>query len=167
MKLTYSAGFIEQALVKVYARGDRTIRSVAEELHINPHTVKNWMKNIAKENRTVSANRGKERRPQDWRAEEQLLALQESHGLTGEDLNAWCRERGLFTHHLSRWKTAFCHPQKASTAGLPDHRELRGLKDENEQLKRELLRKEKALAEAAALLILQKKFRALWEGEVK
>jgi hypothetical protein len=41
------------------------------------------------------------------------------------------------------------------------------LKDENEPLKRELLRKDKALSEAAALLILQKKFRALWEDEVQ
>ncbi|MDP1558621.1 MAG: hypothetical protein Q8K59_12155 [Nitrosomonas sp.] len=38
---------------------------------------------------------------------------------------------------------------------------------EKEKLKRELARKEKALAEAAALLILQKKFRAFWEDEVK
>jgi hypothetical protein len=41
------------------------------------------------------------------------------------------------------------------------------LKDQNEQLKGELLRKDKALAEAAALLVLQKKFRALWENEGK
>jgi hypothetical protein len=41
------------------------------------------------------------------------------------------------------------------------------LKDENVQLKRELVRKEKALAEAAALRVLQKKFRALWEDAVK
>ena len=40
------------------------------------------------------------------------------------------------------------------------------LKDENEKLKRELIRKERALAEAAALLVLQKKFRALWEDGV-
>ena len=44
---------------------------------------------------------------------------------------------------------------------------MRVLKDENDQLKRELIRKEKALAEDAALLIPQKKFRALWEDEVK
>ena len=167
MKLTYSAGFIEQALVKVYSRGDRTIRSVAEELNINPHTVKNWMKSKVKETRNAPDVMVKERRPQDWRAEEQLLALQESHVLTGEALNTWCRERGIFSHHLNSWKTAFCRPQKTTAAGLPDNRELRGLRDENEQLKRELARKEKALAEAAALLILQKKFRALWEGEVK
>ena len=105
----------------------------------------------------------KEQRPQDWSAEEQLVALHETHGLSGEALHAWCREKGLFAHHLTGWKTAFCANGKAA----PGTREIRTLKDENEQLKRELARKEKALAEAAALLVLQKKFRALWEGEVK
>ena len=167
MKLTYSAAFKEQGLVKVYSRGKRTIRSIAEELNINPYTIKNWMKNKVKETRNAPDVRAKEKRPQDWRAEEQLVALHETHTLSGEALNTWCRERGLFSHHLSSWKTAFCSNQKTIAAGLPEHRELRGLKDENEQLKRELARKEKALAEAAALLILQKKFRALWEGEVK
>ncbi len=105
----------------------------------------------------------KEKRPQDWSAAEQLTALQESHGLSGESLNAGCRERGLLAHPLSGWKAAFCTEEKAA----PEARELRGLKDENAQLKRELLRKDKALSEAAALLMLQKKFRALWEDEVK
>ena len=83
MSLRYSEAFIEQALIKVYSRGERTVGSVAEELNINCHTVKNWMK--------------------------RKVANQVS----------------------------------------------------------ELLNKEKALAEAAALLVLQKKFRALWEDEVK
>jgi transposase-like protein len=161
MKAIYSKAFADQALVKVLSRGDRTVLSVAEELNLNYHTLKNWMRRGS-----VSKSKGlatKEKRAQDWSAEEQLLALQESHSLSGEALNAWCREHGLFAHHLSGWKTAFCAEGKAS----PSARELRVLKDENEQLKRELVRKEKALAEAAALLILQKKFRALWEDEVK
>ena len=161
MKATYSLGFIEQALVKVYSRGDRTVKSVAEELNVNCHTIKNGMKRGSVNK--VSGSTTKERRPQDGSAAEQLTALQESHALSGESLNAWCRERGLFAHHLSGWKTAFCTEEKAA----PGTRELRGLKDENEQLKRELLRKDKALSEAAALLVLQKKFRALWEDEVK
>jgi hypothetical protein len=37
----------------------------------------------------------------------------------------------------------------------------------HDKLQRELNRKEKALAEAAALLVLQKKYQALWEGEEK
>lgn len=89
--------------------------------------------------------------------------MQEAHGLSGEALQVWCRERGLFAHHLASWKAAFCAGAKADSGA----RELRSLKDQNDQLKRELVRKEKALAEAAALLILQKKFRALWEDEAK
>ena len=79
-------------------------------------------------------------------------------------LHGWCRERGLFAHHLTGWKDAFCSDGKGAA---PVARELGALKGEIQQLKRELLRKEKALAEAAALLILQKKFQAFWEDEGK
>lgn len=161
MRIRYTEAFIEQALIKVYSRGERTIQSVAEELNVNCHTVKNWMKR--KRADTVGLLVAKERRPQDWTTEQQLMALHETHNMTGEALQRWCRENGLFMHHLSSWKTAFCEGTKVAS-GM---RETRVLKDENEQLKRELIRKERALAEAAALLILQKKFRALWEDEVK
>jgi transposase-like protein len=167
MNLTYSSAFKEQALVKVYSRGDRTIQSVAEELNVKLQTLKIWMKRKMKQTRDESAGSIKEKRPQDWRVEEQLQALHESYGLTGEALNAWCRERGLFAHHLASWKAAFCSVQISTEMAPPSKREIRDLKDENHQLKRELNRKEKALAEAAALLILQKKFQALWEGEEK
>jgi len=162
MKSKYSEAFVEQALIKVFSRGGRTVRSVADELNVNYHALKGWMKGKSLEK--IGGLAPKEKRPQDWSAEEQLVALHESHGLSGESLNAWCRERGLFGHHLTAWKTAFCAEGKGGPSG---GRELRVLKDENDSLKRELVRKEKALAEAAALLILQKKFRALWEDEVK
>lgn len=162
MKSTYSEAFVEQALVKIFSRGSRTIRSVADDLNVNYHTVKNWMKHQSAGKPGVSTS--KEKRPQDWTAQEQLAALQQSHGLSGEALQAWCRERGLFAHHLTSWAAAFCADGKEPASGP---REVRTLKDENAKLKRELVRKDRALAEAAALLILQKKFRALWEDEDK
>lgn len=161
MKKNYSEAFVEQAVIKLVSRGKRTIREVALELNVNYHTARNWVKKGAATKAVVAQT--KEKRPQDWSAPEQLQALNETHALSGEALQAWCRERGLFAHHLTSWKTAFCAPAKASA----QTGQLRGLKDENEQLKRELTRKEKALSEAAALLMLQKKFRALWEDEVK
>ncbi len=160
MTAKHSEAFIEQALVKAYSRGGRTIKSVAEDLNINHHTLKYWMKNKTVTNSGVSATR--EKRPQDWTVEEQLVALHETHGLSGEPLQAWCRERGIFAHHLIAWKTAFCAGGKEVAPGA---REVRTLKDEIAKLKREAIRKDSALAEAAALLILQKKFRALWEDE--
>ena len=161
MKTNYSEAFVEQAVLKLLARGKRTIREVALELNVNYHTARNWVKK-GTANKAVAAGE-KEKRPQDWSAAEQLQALNETHALSGNALQAWCRERGLFAHHLQSWKAAFCTPVKAAA----ETGQLRGLKEENEQLRRELVCKEKALSEAAALLMLQKKFRALWEDEVK
>ncbi|MGV7247117.1 transposase [Caballeronia sp. M23-90] len=96
--------------------------------------------------------------------EERLLALQQSHGLSDEALSAWCRERGLFVHHLDQWRAQFCSGSTASSARA-NAPELRELKQANAQLQRELKRKEKALAEAAALLILSKKYQALFGDE--
>ena len=163
MNVKYSLAFIEQALIKAYNREGRSITSVANALDVNVHTLRYWMKNRSGINRAVPAS-SPEQRPQDWSAAQQLAALNETYGLTGEALQAWCRERGIFAHNLASWKAAFCEAGKQSA---PAGREMRSLKDENVRLKRDLVRKDKALAEAAALLILQKKFRALWEGEDK
>ncbi len=161
MKTKYTEAFIEQALTKIYSRGDRSVQSVADDLNVKYHTIKNWMKRNVMEKICVTAI--KEKRPQDWSNEEQLVALHETHGLSGENLHSWCREKGLFNHNLTSWRAAFCAMDKTATGTG----EIRTLKAEIGTLKQDLLRKEKALAEAAALLILQKKFRALWEGEVK
>lgn len=162
MTTKYPEAFIEQALVKAFSRGGRSITTVADELNVNHHTLRYWMKN---KSLTAGAAVGaKEKRPQDWTAAEQFAALQETHGLAPEALQAWCRERGIFPHHLTSWQAAFCAPTRDAVGGIG---ELRVLKHENEKLKRDVLRKDKALAEAAALLILQKKFRALWDNEDK
>ena len=162
MRTRHSPAFVEQALVKVFSRGGRSVQAVADDINVSYHTLKNWMtrKVVAEKN----APAAKEKRPQDWSAQEQLMALHETHAMTGETLSAWCREHGIFSHHLKEWQAAFCADKKSAPA---DSKALRSLKDDNERLQREVLRKDKALAEAAALLILQKKFRALWEDEDK
>jgi transposase-like protein len=162
MHRTYSKEFKEQALNKVLSRGKRTIESVAAELNMSVFTLKDWKRSVMpEEQKSLLA---KEKRPQDWSNEERLIALHESHGLSEEALNAWCREKGLFKHHLEAWQASFCGKEKS---GQQEKVEYRLLKAENQQLKRELARKEKALAEAAALLVLQKKYQALWEDEAK
>ena len=160
MKQVYSEAFIEQALIKVFSRGSRTIKDVADELQIHIYTLKHWMKRNSVPKRQAIPTTDK--RPADWTPAEKLNALQETHALSDEALNVWCREKGLFAHHLTAWKEDFCAPKVPIPAS-----QMRTLKDENSSLKKEIQRKDKALAEAAALLVLQKKFRALWEDEEK
>jgi transposase-like protein len=157
----YSEDFKEQALAKVYSRGNnQTVQDVANDLNLCLQTLKTWMKKA--EWASPRDPQAKSKHPQDWRPEERLAALQKSYGLLGEDLNAWCREQGVFVHQLEQWKADFC-----LQSGTAATRTLQSLKADNQRLERELLRKDKALAEAAALLVLQKKFRALLAGEVE
>ena len=152
----YTESFRQQALEKVFSRGSNSIRVVAEDLNMSLGTLRNWMK--AERNSSQAKAGLQSKRPQDWSLAERLQILMESHGLEEEALNALCREKGVFRHHLEQWQAAF------TAGGAVDTRsQLRELKDTNKALKRELNRKEKALAEAAALLVLQKKYRALWE----
>ena len=152
----YSESFRQQALEKVYTRGNGTIQMVADDLNMSKGTLRNWMK-VDQHNSPAKAGQ-RSRRPKDWSLSERLQILMESHGLDEDALNAFCREKGVFRHHLEQWQAAF------TAGGSVDTREeLRELKDTNKALTRELNRKEKALAEAAALLVLQKKYQALWE----
>jgi transposase-like protein len=154
MKLKYSQEFREQALQKLLQRGDKTIECMANELNINVFTLKHWLRKYRPESMSTP-NTAK--RPLDWTQEERLLALMASYGLDDEALSAFCRRQGLFPHHLESWKQTFINASK--DPALSD----KSLREENKQLKKDLHRKEKALAEAAALLVPQKKFQAFWE----
>jgi transposase-like protein len=159
MKASYTEAFREQALAKVYSRGHQTIDAIATELHISYHTLKTWMK--TKTPPAMSSPIDRPRRPADWRAAERLQALLETQGFDENACHGWCREHGVYPHHLQSWRAEFERDESAATAAT--RQELRELKEQQKRLERELTRKDKALAEAAALLVLPKKYQALWE----
>lgn len=166
-KNQYSIEFQEQALSKARQRGARSVQDVANDLNMAVGTLRKW---IGKSNRKDDVSKPGTRLPDDlpaqsWGPAQRLLALNQTHAMLPTQLHAWCREKGLFEHQLKAWGEAFC------SATAPESREsrtaLRELQVKHDGLQRELRRKEKALAEAAALLVLQKKFQALWEDEEK
>ena len=163
----HSIEFQEQALSKVRQRGTRSVQDVANDLNMPVGTLRKW---LSKSNRKGEVGKPVSDLPvdlpaQSWSPAQRLLALNQTHGMPETQLHAWCREKGLFEHQLKAWGEAFC------SATVSESREartaLRELQIKHDGLQRELRRKEKALAEAAALLVLQKKFQALWEDEEK
>jgi transposase-like protein len=158
----YVEGFKEQALAKVLGRSaDQSVRAIAADMGMNMGTLRGWMKQALRDQKP---SLGKTIPAVDWTPAQRLLGLQESHGLGEEALIGWCRERGIFAHDLTQWRTDFCD-LSAAASKREESEELRQLRLANMQLQRDLNRKEKALAEAAALLVLQKKYRALWAAE--
>ena len=99
------------------------------------------------------------KRPQDWTMDERIGALIDSGGLSDAELGPWCRAQGLHTHHLEQWRRELV---KGQGSGKELQGTLRALREENRGLKKELRRKDRALAETAALLVLKKKATSIW-----
>ncbi len=77
--------------------------------------------------------------------------------MNATELGAYCRERGLFPERVDRWRQAVQDANAQLLLTMAEHKDLekRHQQDQREinRLQQELRRKDKALAEAAALLI--------------
>ena len=102
--------------------------------------------------------------PKELSSEGKFNIVLETANLNEVELGEYCRRKGIFPHMINAWQET-C--KQAHTLLAPktkaDRATIRTQKKEIKCLEVELRRKEKALAEAAALLVLQKKVRALWE----
>ena len=71
----------------------------------------------------------------------------------------YCRTNGLYVEQLDEWKDEF---EASSSSNPADKRALAAERKKPRKLEKELLRKDRALAETAALLTLSKKAQAIW-----
>lgn len=97
---------------------------------------------------------GAEKNSEQWLAEARLAVIVETATLSETDIAEYCRKKELYPAQIAQWKQAFLQAPSGD-----DKAALKQSQKENKQLKKELLRKEKALAEAAAILVLRKKLR--------
>ena len=94
---------------------------------------------------------------------EKYQLVLEAAGIDNEQLGLFLRERGLHSEHLTIWDQEL--REMIEKKNDKKDVELKALKKRNQELEKELQRKEKALAEAAALLLLKKKLDALMEDQ--
>jgi len=156
MPKKHTKGFREQAVQKALTRNDISIKTIAQELNIGYSTLQKWIR----EYKAVTPDTDNQR-PGDWSRKQQLQALMDTSSMEAGQSSQYCRENGIFPHHLDEWRNSFIKNDKKSGKSNSDN--INKLKKENTALHKELRRKEKALAETAALLVLQKKFQALLE----
>ena len=140
------------------------LRQLAKEEGIAEATLHSWRRDARSKGRLLpDADAG----PQGWTSRDKFAAVLETAALNEADLAAYCRQRGLFPEQIQAWRAA-CEQandwERASSQRLGQ-----ATKEEKKRIKaleRDLARKEKALAEAAALLVLRKNAAAIWgDGE--
>lgn len=155
----YSGTLRKRMLAKMLAPGGKSVSELAEEAGIPPGTLYNWKARASEADRMGTKRR--DRRPSDWSTDEKIEAVAEALALTEEELGAFLRQKGLHEADLARWRSQIEESLGSGSVkkkGKPESRRIR-------DLERELQRKEKALAEAAALLVLKKKAQSLWGDE--
>ena len=153
---------------KALSRSNQTsLLEVANLLGIGHSTLNRWIvqsrNNEFNEigNQLKQSDMEKDKRPQDWSLEDRFNMVLECNSLDEEALSRLCRERGVYPHHLKQWKLDFVNGTTADSS-TKNVSQMKVLKNEVKHLKKELTRKDKALAETAALLVLQKKVNAIW-----
>jgi transposase len=146
--MTYHSTEQKEAVVNRFLQSGLSIREFAEDEGIAKSSLYSWSKKFNKSDRPLM---GKNK----YSGEQRFSILLETAMLSEAELSEYCRTKGLYPDQLKQWKQAFIKSdnQPVKTTGSGDKKRIKALE-------KELARKEKALAETAALLVLRKKFNA-------
>lgn len=152
----------EAVLRKMLPPNNKTIPEIAKEEGISEGTLFNWRKAARAEGRLMPNG---DTTPTGWCAADKFAAVVETASLNEAELSVYCRKRGLYPEQIRQWREA-C--EQANDWDRNQNKRLKEARKADEKrikdLERDLGRKDKALAETAALLVLRKKAQAIWGG---
>jgi transposase-like protein len=140
--------------------GETSASDIARETGININTIYRWRDKAKK---TGISSTTKFKSADKWSTQDKFQIVLETAVLNEIELAEYCRRKGLYSQQVKEWKDACVQAnggvaEEASRLNL----ELKKSEQEKKMLERELRRKEKALAETAALLVLRKNAEAIW-----
>jgi transposase-like protein len=154
----YTETFKREMVKRLTVPGAPSAITLSKEVGVSNASLSKWVRDYG---RSESGPRpGKT--PKSWSAEEKLEAISETRGLTDEQVGEYLRRKGLHSFHLGQWKKEIMGGLEEATRPKRKNTEYSLLKKRNKELERELRRKDRALAETTALLVLQKKAQLIW-----
>lgn len=139
---------------------NRPVSELARESGITEQTLYTWRRQLRNQGTPVP---GSGKNAEEWSSEDKFAVVLETAALNASELAEYCRRKGLFPEQIAAWRAA-CMSANTSVAQQTKARQAQSKEDKKRirQLEKELQRKEKALAETAALLVLRKKVQAIW-----
>lgn len=164
--IPYSQQFRNRMVQKLVGAHAVSATALSAEVGISQGTLSRWLKQAATIPRKMSTA-DDDTKAHDWSPEEKVAFVLESAAVPSSELGAFLRRKGVLEAQLDEWRKQLTEAAVASMrpptrgdreAAAADAKKIR-------QLERELLRKDKALAETAALLVLKKKAQAIWGDE--
>lgn len=158
--IRYSPERKAAVLKKLLPPHSLSVAELSRQEGISDVTLYTWRKQAMVRGEVVS---GSGKLPENWTAEAKLAVVIETATLSEIELSQYCREKGAYPEQVKAWRQACLDGQTSATQqSQRESVQTRADKKRIRKLEHELNRKEKALAEAAALLVLRKKLNALW-----
>ena len=168
----YSKAFRTLMVQKMTVPDRPDVESLSAEVGVPQSTLYRWVADAGKlipqievapsPTREHTQRPSRMKRPQDWSDEAKLAAVMEAAALSDDELGAFLRSKGIHEAQLQEWR-------ELMLSGLnPSSFQRTKTKKETKrvrELEKELRRKDKALAETAALLVLKKKAQEIWGDE--
>jgi transposase len=151
----YSEAFKAKMVRKMLPPSSMTAAALADEVGVSLPTLSRWL--AAARNVPVMNKPPKKRT-----AAEKLRVVVESGRLNDAELGEFLRREGVHEAQLNEWRksaeAALADAPRSTKKKTPESKRIKALE-------RELKRKDKALAEAAAILVLKKKVAEIWGDE--
>jgi transposase len=149
----------EAILRRLLPPNNESITKVSREEGIPQGTLTRW-KNEAKA-QGIAAPTGEN--AETWSTQDKFLIVVETASMNESDLAEYARKKGLYVEQIKAWRDACVNANGGVAREAANlHHELKESQKTRKKLEKEIQRKDKALAEAAALLVLSKKANAIW-----
>lgn len=158
--MNYSKELKDSLLRRMLPPNNESITRISKEEGISEQTLRNWRD---KARRNGYAAPGTDALSDDWSTQDKFLIVVETASMNEVELAEYARLKGLYVEQIKAWRDA-CMNANGGVAqeAARLNRKLKDTERDYRKLEKELKRKEKALAEAAALLVLSKKANAIW-----
>ena len=151
----YGQAFKDKAVARLLPPESASLESVARDLSISAPTLERWRADAL----------ARPARERAWTAAARFEAVLVTAAMDEAGKSAWCRERGVYPQELEQWRQAATQALAEPEDARASHRETKADRRRIKELERELRRKDKALAETAALLVLSKKLEVIFHKD--
>lgn len=152
----YSSAFKSRMLRRLIGPSAISANALAREVGVSQTVLSRWLRAAG----TVEDMTSSKKQPK-WTGAEKLRVVIAARGLSETELGLLLRSEGVHAAELTAWQAAAEAALNDASGRAPRSAEAQRI----QELERELRRKDAALAETAALLVLKKKVQAIWGDE--
>lgn len=158
--MNYSQELKDAILKRMFSPNGESITTISREEGIPEQTLRNWRNKARRDGYTVPDT---DNTSNEWSTQDKFLTVVETAGMNETEIAEYARKKGLYVEEIKAWRDACMNANGGVAKEAAElNRKLKDSEKERRKLEKELKRKEKALAETAALLVLSKKANAIW-----